>query len=167
MEWKWKIGSRRGKEEMEVNEKELNPKDPNFLPLFDDEAEGEKVDLKHQMMDERRNSEEWMIHPSLQQTVTKLATARKRKVALLVEAFKTQIKEHGWGRKSIKEEVEDSCMEWKWKIGSRRGKEEMEVNEKELNPKDPNFLPLVDDEAEGEKVDLKHQMMDERRNSEE
>ncbi|CAN1337409.1 Calmodulin binding protein PICBP [Linum perenne] len=89
MEWKWKIGSRRGKEEMEVNEKELNPKDPNFLPLFDDEAEGEKVDLKHQMMDERRNSEEWMIHPSLQQTVTKLATARKRKVALLVEAFKT------------------------------------------------------------------------------
>ncbi|CAN1160468.1 Calmodulin binding protein PICBP, partial [Linum perenne] len=129
--------------------------------------EGEKVDLKHQMMDERRNSEEWMIHPSLQQTVTKLATARKRKVALLVEAFKTQIKEHGWGRKSIKEEVEDSCMEWKWKIGSRRGKEEMEVNEKELNPKDPNFLPLVDDEAEGEKVDLKHQMMDERRNSEE
>ncbi|CAN1160469.1 Calmodulin binding protein PICBP, partial [Linum perenne] len=95
MEWKWKIGSRRGKEEMEVNEKELNPKDPNFLPLFDDEAEGEKVDLKHQMMDERRNSEEWMIHPSLQQTVTKLATARKRKVALLVEAFKTLEAEKG------------------------------------------------------------------------
>ncbi|CAN1825195.1 Calmodulin binding protein PICBP [Linum perenne] len=76
---------------MEVNEKELNPKDPNFLPLVDDdEAEGEKVDMKHQMMDERRNYEEWMIHPSLQQTVTKLATAtRKRKVALLVEVFKT------------------------------------------------------------------------------
>ncbi|CAN1334627.1 Calmodulin binding protein PICBP [Linum perenne] len=73
---------------MEVNEKEFSPKNPNFLPLVD-EAEGVKVDLKHQMMDERRNSEEWMIDPSLQQTVTKLATARKRKVALLVEAFET------------------------------------------------------------------------------
>ncbi|CAN1128233.1 Calmodulin binding protein PICBP [Linum perenne] len=88
MECKWKIGSRRGKEETEVNEKEFNPKDPNFLPLVD-EAEGEKVDLKHQMIDERRNSEEWMIDRALQQTVNKLATARKRKVALLVEAFET------------------------------------------------------------------------------
>ncbi|CAN1181961.1 hypothetical protein LINPERPRIM_LOCUS40600 [Linum perenne] len=34
--------------------------------------------MKHQMMDERRNYEEWMIDPSLQQTV-----------ALLVEAFET------------------------------------------------------------------------------
>jgi hypothetical protein len=39
------------------------------------------------MMDDRKNSEEWMLDYALRQAVTKLAPARKRKVALLVEAF--------------------------------------------------------------------------------
>ncbi|GFY92178.1 plant calmodulin-binding protein-like protein [Actinidia rufa] len=66
--------------------KKFNPQEPNYLPVVPD-PEAEKVDLRHQMMDERRNSEEWMIDYALQQAVTKLAPARKRKVALLVEAF--------------------------------------------------------------------------------
>ncbi|XP_065868472.1 calmodulin binding protein PICBP-like [Euphorbia lathyris] len=67
-------------------EREFNPKEPNFLPIVPNPA-AEKVDLKHQNMDGRKNSEEWMIDYALQQAVTKLAPARKRKVALLVEAF--------------------------------------------------------------------------------
>ncbi|XP_034690663.1 uncharacterized protein LOC117918265 [Vitis riparia] len=66
----------------------FNPREPNYLPLEPD-PEAEKVDLRHQMMDERKNSEEWMLDFALRKTVTELAPARKRKVALLVEAFET------------------------------------------------------------------------------
>lgn len=66
--------------------REFNPRDPNFLPL-EPEPEAEKVDLRHQDMDERRNAEEWMLDYAMQKTVNQLAPARKRKVALLVEAF--------------------------------------------------------------------------------
>ncbi|XP_057513434.1 calmodulin binding protein PICBP-like [Actinidia eriantha] len=76
---------KRPDEELE-EEKKFNPQEPNYLSVEPD-PEAEKVDLRHQMMDERRNSEEWMIDYALQQAVTKLAPARKRKVALLVEAF--------------------------------------------------------------------------------
>ncbi|KAF3437461.1 hypothetical protein FNV43_RR20214 [Rhamnella rubrinervis] len=82
---KWTIKNKKLIEDCE-EERGFNPREPNYLPLVPD-PEGEKVDLKHQMMDERKNSEEWMIDYALQQTVTKLAPARKRKVALLVEAF--------------------------------------------------------------------------------
>ncbi|KAH7528058.1 hypothetical protein FEM48_Zijuj05G0031700 [Ziziphus jujuba var. spinosa] len=82
---KWTIRRKKLCQESE-EEREFNPREPNFLPLVPD-PEAEKVDLKHQTMDERKNSEEWMIDHALQQTVTKLAPARKRKVALLVEAF--------------------------------------------------------------------------------
>ncbi|KAG1371155.1 calmodulin binding protein PICBP [Cocos nucifera] len=68
--------------------KEFNPRAPNFLPIEPD-PEAEKVDLRHQEMDERKNAEEWMIDHALQQAVTKLAPDRKMKVALLVEAFET------------------------------------------------------------------------------
>ena len=51
------------------------------------DPKAKKVDLKHQMMNERKKLEEWMLDYALRQTVTKLAAARKRKVALLVEAF--------------------------------------------------------------------------------
>ncbi|KAL8555320.1 hypothetical protein ACS0TY_003214 [Phlomoides rotata] len=64
----------------------FNPRGPNFLPL-EAESDGEKVDLRHQDLDERKNSEEWMVDYALRQVVTKLAPARKKKVALLVEAF--------------------------------------------------------------------------------
>uniref|UniRef100_A0A5B6YJQ7 Calmodulin-binding domain-containing protein n=1 Tax=Davidia involucrata TaxID=16924 RepID=A0A5B6YJQ7_DAVIN len=68
--------------------REFNPREPNYLPVEPD-PEAEKVDLRHQMMDDKKNAEEWMLDYALQQTVTKLAPARKRKVALLVEAFET------------------------------------------------------------------------------
>ncbi|CAK8564574.1 unnamed protein product [Lathyrus sativus] len=70
--------------------RKFNPKDPNFLPLVP-EKEKEKVDLRHQMMDERKNAEDWMVDCALRQVVNKLAPARKKKVALLVEAFETVI----------------------------------------------------------------------------
>ncbi|CAI0560268.1 unnamed protein product [Linum tenue] len=76
-------------DETEETAREFNPRDPTFLPLVPD-PDAERVDLKHQTMDERKNSKEWMIDHALQEAVTKLASAtRKRKVALLVEAFET------------------------------------------------------------------------------
>ncbi|KAG7948442.1 hypothetical protein I3843_13G009500 [Carya illinoinensis] len=84
---KWKTRcKRRVNDEKEL--RKFNPREPNYLPIVPD-PEAEKVDLKHQMEDERRNAEEWMLDYHLQQAVTKLAPARKRKVALLVEAFET------------------------------------------------------------------------------
>ncbi|XVF84090.1 hypothetical protein PTKIN_Ptkin16aG0546800 [Pterospermum kingtungense] len=84
---KWRIGRKRHEENYD-EPREFNPREPNFLPVIP-EPDAEKVDLRHQMMDERKNSEEWMLDHALQQAVTKLAPARKRKVALLVEAFET------------------------------------------------------------------------------
>ncbi|KAL4292109.1 hypothetical protein GQ457_14G026580 [Hibiscus cannabinus] len=84
---KWRIGRKRREDDYEES-REFNPREPNFLPVVP-EADAERVDLKHQMMDERKNAEEWMLDHALQQAVTKLAPARKRKVALLVEAFET------------------------------------------------------------------------------
>ncbi|KAG2683564.1 hypothetical protein I3760_10G036400 [Carya illinoinensis] len=70
--------------------REFNPKGPCYLPLEPD-PEGEKVHLRHQEMDQRKNSEEWMLDYALQQVVAKLTPARKRKVELLVQAFETVI----------------------------------------------------------------------------
>ncbi|XP_019159249.1 PREDICTED: uncharacterized protein LOC109155968 isoform X2 [Ipomoea nil] len=82
---------RTGKNNRETEEEELrefNPRGPNFLPLEPD-PEAERVNLKHQMMEERKNGEEWMVDYALRQAVSKLAPARRKKVALLVEAFET------------------------------------------------------------------------------
>ncbi|TYH19675.1 hypothetical protein ES288_A05G370500v1 [Gossypium darwinii] len=76
------------KEEITEEKKKFNPREPNFLPVVP-EPDAENVDLRHQPMDQRKNAEEWMLDHALQQVVTKLAPARKRKVALLVEAFET------------------------------------------------------------------------------
>ncbi|CAK7342714.1 unnamed protein product [Dovyalis caffra] len=65
--------------------KRFNPREPRFLPL--DPASGEKVDLRHQDTDDRKNADEWMLDYALQQVVAKLTPARKRKVSLLIEAF--------------------------------------------------------------------------------
>lgn len=75
--------------------REFNPRPPNFLPLEPD-PDAEKVDLKHQMMDDRKNAEDWMLDFALRQAVDKLAPARKRKVALLVEAFETVLPTSKW-----------------------------------------------------------------------
>ncbi|KAH1159525.1 hypothetical protein GYH30_031311 [Glycine max] len=84
----WKDGIRRkkGVEDDDDEMRKFNPKEPNFLPLVPEPGQ-KKVDLRHQMMDERKNSEDWMLDCALRQVVTKLAPARKKKVALLVEAF--------------------------------------------------------------------------------
>uniref|UniRef100_A0A6N2JVW6 Calmodulin-binding domain-containing protein n=1 Tax=Salix viminalis TaxID=40686 RepID=A0A6N2JVW6_SALVM len=81
-----KMASKGPIKDLEEEEREFNPREPNFLPVVPN-PEAEKVDLRHQMMDGRKNSEEWMLDYALRQAVTKLAPARKRKVALLVEAF--------------------------------------------------------------------------------
>ncbi|CAN6333270.1 unnamed protein product [Urochloa humidicola] len=82
------IISRRRTPEEEEYLRGFNPRAPNFLPLELD-PDAEKVDLKHQMMDERKNAEEWMIDYALRRAVTNLAPARKKKVELLVQAFET------------------------------------------------------------------------------
>lgn len=82
-------GFTRGKksdQEMDDDSKEFNPRGPNFLPEVPD-PDAKTVDLKHQTMDERKNAEEWMVDFALQQAVTTLAPARKKRVSLLVEAF--------------------------------------------------------------------------------
>ena len=70
------------------NVRKFTPRGPRFLPLEAD-PEAEKVNLKHQDVDERKSAEEWMLDYALQQAVAKLTPARKRKVKLLVEAFET------------------------------------------------------------------------------
>ncbi|KAG4967034.1 hypothetical protein JHK87_032685 [Glycine soja] len=83
----WGTKRKRPMEEDEEMRK-INPRKPNFLPLVI-EPEPEKVELKHQMIDERKDAEEWMLDFALRQAVTRLAPAGKRKVSLLVEAFET------------------------------------------------------------------------------
>lgn len=66
--------------------KKINQQEPRFLPL-DPLSEAEKVHLRHQDTDDRKNADEWMLDYALRQVVAKLTPARKRKVSLLVEAF--------------------------------------------------------------------------------
>ncbi|KAL3523206.1 hypothetical protein ACH5RR_016040 [Cinchona calisaya] len=84
---KWRTGCKRSLEECK-EPKDFNPREPNFLPVEPDQ-EAEKVDLKHQMMDEKKNADEGMLDFAIQQAVTKLPARKKKKVALLVEAFET------------------------------------------------------------------------------
>ncbi|KAF5474216.1 hypothetical protein F2P56_006131 [Juglans regia] len=68
----------------------FNAREPRYLPL-EPNTEREKVHLRHQGMDQRKNGEEWMLDYALQQVVARLTPARKRKVELLVQAFETVI----------------------------------------------------------------------------
>ncbi|KAK7396202.1 hypothetical protein VNO78_17036 [Psophocarpus tetragonolobus] len=68
--------------------RKFNPRGPRYLPLEPD-SETEIVNLRHQDMEERKGTEEWMLDYALRQVVSKLTPARKRKVELLVEAFET------------------------------------------------------------------------------
>lgn len=68
--------------------RKFNPRGPRYLPVEPD-SEAEKVNLRHQDMEERKGTEEWMLDYALRQVVSKLTPARKRKVELLVEAFET------------------------------------------------------------------------------
>ncbi|KAJ8565783.1 hypothetical protein K7X08_008359 [Anisodus acutangulus] len=88
------IGRRNDTKEAEES-REFNPRPPNFLPLEAD-PDAEKVNLKHQMMDDRKNAEDWMLDFALRRAVDKLAPGRKRKVVLLVEAFETVLPTSKW-----------------------------------------------------------------------
>ncbi|KAM3738839.1 hypothetical protein ACB098_09G161500 [Castanea mollissima] len=66
----------------------FNPREPRYLPLELD-PEAEKVHLRHQDINQKKNAEEWMLDYALQQVVAKLTPERKRKVELLVKAFET------------------------------------------------------------------------------
>ncbi|KAK2967359.1 hypothetical protein RJ640_027636 [Escallonia rubra] len=68
--------------------KKFNPRKPQYVHL-ETEPEAEKVRLRHQMIGEKKNSEEWMLDYALRQVVSELAPSQKRKVALLVKAFET------------------------------------------------------------------------------
>ncbi|XP_066361887.1 uncharacterized protein [Miscanthus floridulus] len=94
------ISRRRTTPEEEEYLRGFNPRAPNFLPLELD-PDAEKVDLKHQMMDERKNAEEWMIDYALRRAVTNLAPARKKKVELLVQAFETVVPHDQDDKKNI------------------------------------------------------------------
>ncbi|KGN51106.1 calmodulin binding protein PICBP [Cucumis sativus] len=84
----WEVNAKCRRLGDESEDRDFNPREPNYLPMVPD-PEGEKVDLKHQLIDDRKNAEEWMVDYALQRTVTKLAPAKKKKVALLVEAFES------------------------------------------------------------------------------
>uniref|UniRef100_A0A0D9YK22 Calmodulin-binding domain-containing protein n=1 Tax=Oryza glumipatula TaxID=40148 RepID=A0A0D9YK22_9ORYZ len=84
---RWNIAKRTTSEQGEKM-RLFNPRAPNFLPVEPD-PEAEKVDLRHQMMGDRKNAEEWMVDYALRRAVNKLARAQKRKVEMLVQAFET------------------------------------------------------------------------------
>lgn len=70
--------------------RKFNPRALQFLPLKPDQ-EPEKVDLRHQMTDERKKAEKWMLDYAMQNLVTTLTPARKKRVAMLVEAFEAVV----------------------------------------------------------------------------
>ena len=75
-------------DEESTKAREFNTRGPNFLP-HEPDPEVERVVLRHQETDERKSAEEWMLDYALQKAVNRLASARTRNVALLVEAFET------------------------------------------------------------------------------
>lgn len=72
------------------NTRKLKFQQPQHLPLTPN-PEPERVGLRHQMMDERKKAEQWMLDYAVQNIVTKLTPARKRRVAMLVEAFEAVV----------------------------------------------------------------------------
>ncbi|KAK1669911.1 hypothetical protein QYE76_058070 [Lolium multiflorum] len=89
----------------------FNPRAPNFLQV-EPGPDAEKVDLRHQEADDRKNAEEWMVDYALRRTVKKLARAQKRKVEMLVQAFEAVLppvpvwgsswsRSYNWGSNSV------------------------------------------------------------------
>lgn len=68
----------------------FKPRVPNFLQVTPD-PDAEKVGLRHQTADDRKNAEEWMVDYALRRTVKSLARAQKRKVEMLVQAFESVV----------------------------------------------------------------------------
>ncbi|KAM3309404.1 hypothetical protein P3S67_011148 [Capsicum chacoense] len=74
--------------------RKFNPRKPRFLQPEPD-PEAEKVNLKHQIEDERKSPEEWMLDFALQKAISKLAPTQKKKVGLLVSAFESVVPPRG------------------------------------------------------------------------
>lgn len=70
--------------------RKLQPQNPKREVMISD-PEKEKVDLRRQMMDERKKAEQWMLDYAVQHIVTKLTPARKKRVSMLVEAFEAVV----------------------------------------------------------------------------
>ncbi|GFP80879.1 hypothetical protein PHJA_000231200 [Phtheirospermum japonicum] len=70
--------------------RKLKAKEHRLVPEMSD-REPEKIDLRSQMMDERKKAEQWMVDYAVQHIVTKLTPARKRRVLMLVEAFEAVV----------------------------------------------------------------------------
>lgn len=70
--------------------RKLKPQTPERKILIN-ETEEERVELRRQMMDERKKAEQWMLDYAVQHIVTKLTPARKKRVSMLVEAFEAVV----------------------------------------------------------------------------
>ncbi|KAM0847463.1 hypothetical protein ACQ4PT_055000 [Festuca glaucescens] len=101
------IAGRRRTPEEEEHMRGFNPRGPNFLPLELD-PDSEKVDLKHQTGEDRKNAEEWMIDYALRRAVNNLG-ARKKKVELLVQAFETVLPHDEDEKKSTPTRAVQAC----------------------------------------------------------
>ncbi|XP_051202736.1 uncharacterized protein [Lolium perenne] len=101
------IAGRRRTPEEEEHMRGFNPRGPNFLPLELD-PDSEKVDLKHQTAEDRKNAEEWMIDYALRRAVNNLG-ARKKKVELLVQAFETVLPHDEDEKKSTPTRAVQAC----------------------------------------------------------
>lgn len=66
----------------------LNRTSSNLHPRKHD-PEAEKLELRHQEMDERKKADTWMLDCALRRIIANLSTCRKKKVSLLVEAFES------------------------------------------------------------------------------
>ncbi|CAH9100752.1 unnamed protein product [Cuscuta europaea] len=72
------------------NARKIKFQEPLHLSLMPN-PEPERVDLRHQIMNERKKAQQWMLDYAVQHIVTSLTPARKRRVAMLVEAFEAVV----------------------------------------------------------------------------
>ncbi|GAB4843908.1 hypothetical protein Ancab_013872 [Ancistrocladus abbreviatus] len=68
--------------------RKFNPQDSQHVSQ-QCHSDTQRIHLRPQTLDGRKGYEDWMLDHALQQAIGKLAPAKKKKVALLVEAFET------------------------------------------------------------------------------
>lgn len=71
--------------------RKLKPQSPQQEILKNDQEEEKRIELRRQMMNERKKAEQWMLDYAVQHIVTKLTPARKKRVSMLVEAFEAVV----------------------------------------------------------------------------
>ncbi|KAJ1287069.1 hypothetical protein BS78_03G402400 [Paspalum vaginatum] len=104
---------RRSSEECGELMRPFKPKPPKFLPA-EIGPEAEKVDLRHQAVDDRRAAEEWMVDYALRKAVKKLARAQKRKVEMLVQAFETVLPTGADDKKPLQHDGDKNTFTLTW-----------------------------------------------------